>query len=121
MAVDDLGDQYHVALDKALMRYEMKISKSIASSRSCGRSRIVVKTLKLWPFQQAHQAGYDQPLVQLPCCGAQRGRRLDMPGRCSAGQKVLADLLFDLHWLKRSCVDCGILALDEPTTKILIQ
>lgn len=43
---------------------------------------------------------------------------LDMRGRCSAGQKVLACLVIRLALAESFCTDCGILALDEPTTNL---
>ncbi|XP_068723636.1 DNA repair protein RAD50.L-like [Montipora capricornis] len=41
---------------------------------------------------------------------------LDMRGRCSAGQKVLASLIIRLALAETFCLNCGILTLDEPTT-----
>ena len=43
---------------------------------------------------------------------------LDMRGRCSAGQKVLACLIIRLALAETFCLNCGILALDEPTTNL---
>lgn len=43
---------------------------------------------------------------------------LDMRGRCSAGQKVLASLVIRLALAETFCLNCGILALDEPTTNL---
>ena len=43
---------------------------------------------------------------------------LDMRGRCSAGQKVLASLVIRLALAETFCMHCGILALDEPTTNL---
>lgn len=43
---------------------------------------------------------------------------LDMRGRCSAGQKVLASLIIRLALAETFCLNCGILALDEPTTNL---
>lgn len=43
---------------------------------------------------------------------------LDMRGRCSSGQKVLACLVIRLALAESFCTDCGILALDEPTTNL---
>ena len=43
---------------------------------------------------------------------------LDMRGRCSAGQKVLASLIIRLALAESFCHHCGILALDEPTTNL---
>lgn len=41
-----------------------------------------------------------------------------MRGRCSAGQKVLACLVIRLALAEIFCINCGILALDEPTTNL---
>jgi hypothetical protein len=46
------------------------------------------------------------------------GVELDMRGRCSAGQKVLACLVIRLALAETFCLNCGILALDEPTTNL---
>src|SRR5438128_888827 len=43
---------------------------------------------------------------------------LDMRGRCSAGQKVLASLLIRLALADTFCTQCAVLALDEPTTNL---
>lgn len=43
---------------------------------------------------------------------------LEMRGRCSAGQKVLACLVIRLALAESFCLNCGILALDEPTTNL---
>lgn len=43
---------------------------------------------------------------------------LDMRGRCSAGQRVLCSLIIRLALADSFCVNCGVLALDEPTTNL---
>lgn len=43
---------------------------------------------------------------------------LDMRGRCSAGQKVLASIIIRLALAETFGLSCGILALDEPTTNL---
>jgi DNA repair protein RAD50 len=43
---------------------------------------------------------------------------MDMRGRCSAGQRVLASLLIRLALAQAFSVRCGVLALDEPTTNL---
>ena len=43
---------------------------------------------------------------------------LDMRGRCSAGQRVLAAVVIRLALAETFCLNCGILALDEPTTNL---
>lgn len=48
------------------------------------------------------------------CCGTE----LEMRGRCSAGQRVLACIVIRLALAETFCLNCGILALDEPTTNL---
>jgi DNA repair protein RAD50 len=43
---------------------------------------------------------------------------LDMRGRCSAGQKVLASIIIRLALAESFGTNCGLLALDEPTTNL---
>ncbi|KAE8216044.1 hypothetical protein CF327_g796 [Tilletia walkeri] len=43
---------------------------------------------------------------------------MDMRGRCSAGQKVLASIIIRLALSDSFSTNCGILALDEPTTNL---
>lgn len=43
---------------------------------------------------------------------------LEMRGRCSAGQKVLACLVIRMALAETFSTHCGILALDEPTTNL---
>ena len=46
------------------------------------------------------------------------GAELEMRGRCSAGQRVLASFIIRLSLAETFCSHCGILALDEPTTNL---
>ncbi|KAG5361683.1 DNA repair protein [Yarrowia sp. C11] len=43
---------------------------------------------------------------------------LDMRGRCSAGQKVLAAIIIRLALAECFGINCGMIALDEPTTNL---
>jgi DNA repair protein RAD50 len=43
---------------------------------------------------------------------------MDMRGRCSAGQKVLASIIIRLALAECFGVNCGLIALDEPTTNL---
>lgn len=43
---------------------------------------------------------------------------LEMKGRCSAGQRVLASLIIRIALAETFSANCGILALDEPTTNL---
>ena len=48
----------------------------------------------------------------------QDNQELDMKGRCSAGQRVLSSIIIRLSLAETFCQNCGILALDEPTTNL---
>ena len=43
---------------------------------------------------------------------------MDMRGRCSAGQKVLASIIIRLALAECFASNCGLIALDEPTTNL---
>jgi len=43
---------------------------------------------------------------------------MDMRGRCSAGQKVLASLVIRIALAQIFSTKCAVLALDEPTTNL---
>jgi len=48
-----------------------------------------------------------------------KGRvEMDMRGRCSAGQKMLASIIIRLALSDSFGQNCGILALDEPTNAL---
>lgn len=57
---------------------------------------------------------YNYRVVQAKSGGAE----IDMRGRCSAGQKVLASLIIRMALADTFSANCGILALDEPTTNL---
>jgi DNA repair protein RAD50 len=44
--------------------------------------------------------------------------QLDMRGRCSAGQRVLASIVIRLALAETFCLNCGCIALDEPTVNL---
>ncbi|KAF7009425.1 hypothetical protein CFC21_023963 [Triticum aestivum] len=132
MANKDL-ERYYAALDKALMRFHTMKMEEINK---------IIK--ELW--QQTYRGQYfffENPLHVLinlkyiDCISISSdsegagtrsysyrvvmqngGAELEMRGRCSAGQKVLASLIIRLALAETFCLNCGILALDEPTTNL---
>ena len=46
---------------------------------------------------------------------------MDMRGRCSAGQKMLASIIIRLALSDSFSQNCGILALDEPTNALDLE
>ncbi|KAK3154145.1 hypothetical protein QOZ80_2BG0186760 [Eleusine coracana subsp. coracana] len=117
MANKDL-DRYYNALDKALMRFHTMKMEEINK---------IIK--ELW--QQTYR-GQDIDCISINSDSEGAGTRsysyrvvmqtgdaeLEMRGRCSAGQKVLASLIIRLALAETFCLNCGILALDEPTTNL---
>ncbi|UKZ75547.1 hypothetical protein TrVFT333_003234 [Trichoderma virens FT-333] len=51
-------------------------------------------------------------------CMVKQDTEMDMRGRCSAGQKVLASIVIRLALAESFGVNCGLIALDEPTTNL---
>ncbi|KAL5781374.1 hypothetical protein ACOSP7_006403 [Xanthoceras sorbifolium] len=117
MANKDL-DRYYNALDKALMRFHSMKMEEI--------NKII---RELW--QQTYR-GQDIDYICIHSDSEGAGTRsysykvlmqtgdteLEMRGRCSAGQKVLASLIIRLALAETFCLNCGVLALDEPTTNL---
>ncbi|KAL2155200.1 hypothetical protein VTH82DRAFT_3876 [Thermothelomyces myriococcoides] len=121
-AIEDLG-RGTAALDHAIMRYHSLKMEEI--NRTIG---------ELW---QSTYQGTDIDTIQIRSdveagTGSGAGKRnynyrvsmvkgdteMDMRGRCSAGQKVLASIIIRLALAESFGVNCGLIALDEPTTNL---
>jgi len=115
MAARDL-ERYHKALEKALQTFH--------SNKMADINKIVKE---LWQKTYRNQ-DIDYIMIKSDADGLKsynyrvvmvcQGIELDMRGRCSAGQKVLACLIIRLALAETFCLNCGILALDEPTTNL---
>lgn len=121
VAAGDL-EKYYRALDRAIMTYHAYKMEEINK---------IVK--ELW---RNTYRGNDIDYIEIRSdedeAGVTRSRRtynyrvvmvksdtaLDMRGRCSAGQKVLASLIIRMALSEAFCLNCGVLALDEPTTNL---
>ncbi|CAI5734773.1 unnamed protein product [Hyaloperonospora brassicae] len=121
MAVADL-DRYFKALDESLLQYHAKkveeINTIIRTLWQITYKGQDIDTIELVSGQQEGVVSkaarsYDYRVVM-----KKAGTAIDMRGRCSAGQKVLAALVIRLALAETFCLNCGILALDEPTTNL---
>lgn len=122
MAVADL-DRYYKALDQSLLQYHSKkveeINTIIRSLWQITYKGHDIDTIELMSGSNNDTAAtkatrsYDYRVVM-----KKGGALIDMRGRCSAGQKVLAALVIRLALAETFCLNCGILALDEPTTNL---
>ncbi|KAH9820100.1 hypothetical protein DFH28DRAFT_1200782 [Melampsora americana] len=112
-------DKYAKALDHAIMKYH---------SHKMAEINDTIQTL----WQKTYQGtDIDKILIKSENENAKSNRsynyrvvmlkdqvEMDMRGRCSAGQKVLASIIIRLALAESFGTNCGILALDEPTTNL---
>ena len=121
--VEDL-EKYYKALDQALLQFHAlkieEINKRISelwrlTYKGGDIDKIEIKAEEK-RSESTRGRAYDYRLVMT------RGdTELDMRGRCSAGQKVLASLVIRLALAETFSVNCGVLTLDEPTTSIDVE
>jgi len=124
--------RYHAALDKALMKYHtQKLNQTNKTVRELWqrvyRGRDIDYVAIRSDTEEGEKDGADGKIAEIGratrsynyrvvmVCG---DAEMDMRGRCSAGQRVLASLIIRLALAESFCVNCGILALDEPTTNL---
>ncbi|KAF9115955.1 DNA repair protein rad50 [Mortierella sp. AM989] len=118
LALQDL-EKYAKALQSAIVEYHSmkmeEINKSIKELWTNTYRGTDIDTIEIRSDQEGLRANqsYNYRVVMI-----QRGRALDMRGRCSAGQKVLASIIIRLALAESFSLNCGILALDEPTTNL---
>ncbi|NXN09708.1 RAD50 protein, partial [Indicator maculatus] len=116
-------DLYYKALDKAIMTFHsMKMEEINKIIRDLWRSTYRGQDIEYVEIRSDadenvsasdKRRSYNYRVVMVKGDTA-----LDMRGRCSAGQKVLASLIIRLALAETFCLNCGILALDEPTTNL---
>ncbi|GLV43469.1 rad50 [Carabus blaptoides fortunei] len=85
--------------------------RSIYKGNDC--DYIEIKTDDISVLGSDKRKMYNYRVVQV-----KNGIELDMRGRCSAGQRVLASLIIRIALADTFSTNCGILALDEPTTNL---
>lgn len=120
-AIDKDIREYAVALNKCLMEFHREKMENINMIirelwrkiyRGNDIDYIEIKTEGNLTVESERRK-YDYRVVQ-----SKNGVEIDMRGRCSAGQKVLACLIIRLALAETFSSRFGILALDEPTTNL---
>ncbi|KAK7078560.1 hypothetical protein SK128_026094 [Halocaridina rubra] len=120
-SADDIN-KYYKALDTAIMRFHAEKMRNINDIiRSQWRitykgndiDYIEVKTDETFSVGADKRRTYQYRVVMV-----KGNTEMDMRGRCSAGQKVLASLIIRMALAETFSFNCGILALDEPTTNL---
>lgn len=117
-AINDLG-LYSGALDKAIMKFHtMKMEQINAIIDELWRKTYQgtdVDTVMIRSESETVRANksYNYRVVMV-----KQDTEMDMRGRCSAGQKVLAAIIVRLALAEVFGNNCGVIALDEPTTNL---
>lgn len=116
---DDI-DTYAKVLDSAIMRYHSlkmeDINRIIDELWKRTYSGTDIDTIKIRSDEVTSTArgkSYNYRVVMF-----KQDAELDMRGRCSAGQKVLASIIIRLALSETFGLNCGVIALDEPTTNL---
>uniref|UniRef100_A0A8C2ZBI7 RAD50 double strand break repair protein n=1 Tax=Cyclopterus lumpus TaxID=8103 RepID=A0A8C2ZBI7_CYCLU len=122
LVIKDL-DLYYKALDQTIMKFHSmkmgEINKIIRDLwRSTYRGQDIEYVEIRSDFDENASAGVKRRIYNYKVVMVKGDTPLDMRGRCSAGQKVLASLIIRLALAETFCLNCGILALDEPTTNL---
>ncbi|KYQ93083.1 DNA recombination/repair protein [Tieghemostelium lacteum] len=111
-------DKYFKALDKSLMKYHTlkmdEINKSIREIWQTTYKGNDIDTIEI----RSEETKTANKTVNYRVVMIKGEVELDMRGRCSAGQKVLACLVIRMALAENFCANCGILSLDEPTSHL---
>ncbi|XP_055855435.1 DNA repair protein RAD50 [Episyrphus balteatus] len=121
--IADLG-QYRLALEWALMKFHSeKMQKINSLIREYWRQiyrgndidyiQIQTDENKVSETSADRKRSYNYRVIQ-----SKNNSEIEMRGRCSAGQRVLACLIIRMALAETFSCNCGVLALDEPTTNL---
>ena len=118
-AVEDLG-RYGGALDKAIMKFHSlkmeEINRIIEELWKKTYQGTDVDTILIRADNETKTS--TNRSYNYRVCMVKQDAEMDMRGRCSAGQKVLACIIIRLALAECFGVNCGLIALDEPTTNL---
>ncbi|KAG7664165.1 RAD50 [[Candida] subhashii] len=120
MLVSNDIQNYSKALDNAIMKYHSlkmedinRILGELWSQTYKGSDISTIAIKSDVNLQAKGNRSYNYRVVMV-----KNASELDMRGRCSAGQKVLASILIRLALAECFGANCGMIALDEPTTNL---
>ncbi|OQD74502.1 hypothetical protein PENDEC_c010G06444 [Penicillium decumbens] len=117
-AVEDLA-RYGGALDKAIMRYHgLKMEEINSIIGELWQKTYRGTDVDMILIRSDNENAKGNRSYNYRVCMVKQGAEMDMRGRCSAGQKVLASIIIRLALAECFGVNCGLIALDEPTTNL---
>ncbi|XP_053702919.1 DNA repair protein RAD50 [Synchiropus splendidus] len=122
LVIKDL-DLYYKALDQTIMKFHsMKMDEINKIIRDLWRNTYRGQDIEYVEIRsdvdENSSAAVKRRVYNYRVVMVKGDTALDMRGRCSAGQKVLASLIIRLALAETFCLNCGILTLDEPTTNL---
>lgn len=125
VATKDL-DKYYKAVEKALAQYHAakmrNINERVAELwRATYRGQDIESIELRSDAEEAVGGSKDKKAFNYRVVMLKGDTELDMRGRCSAGQKVLASLVIRLALAETFSVQCGFMTLDEPTTNLDVE
>ncbi|OQO01993.1 hypothetical protein B0A48_12466 [Cryoendolithus antarcticus] len=116
--IEDLS-RYGGALDKAIMKYHsLKMEEINRIIDELWRKTYQGTDVDTILIKSENETAGARKSYNYRVCMIKSDAEMDMRGRCSAGQKVLASIIIRLALAECFGVNCGLIALDEPTTNL---
>ena len=117
-AIEDLA-QCGAAVDKAVMQFHsMKMAEVNRIAGELWQSTYQGTDIDTILIRSDNEGTTGKRSYNYRLCMVKQDTEMDMRGRCSAGQKVLASIIMRLALAESFGVNCGLIALDEPTTNL---
>ncbi|KAI2471364.1 hypothetical protein F4781DRAFT_420729 [Annulohypoxylon bovei var. microspora] len=117
-AIEDLG-KYGTALSNAIMRYHaIKMEEVNRIAGELWQSTYQGTDIDTILIKSDSEVTTGRSTYNYRVCMVKQDTEMDMRGRCSAGQKVLASIIIRLALAESFGIGCGLIALDEPTTNL---
>ncbi|KAI8965399.1 putative RAD50 protein [Daldinia sp. FL1419] len=117
-AIEDLG-KYGTALSNAIMRYHaLKMEEVNRIAGELWQSTYQGTDIDTILIKSDSEVTTGRSSYNYRVCMVKQDTEMDMRGRCSAGQKVLASIIIRLALAESFGIGCGLIALDEPTTNL---
>ncbi|KAI0881202.1 uncharacterized protein GGS22DRAFT_196992 [Annulohypoxylon maeteangense] len=117
-AIEDVG-MYGTALGNAIMRYHaMKMEEVNRIAGELWQSTYQGTDIDTILIKSDSEVTTGRSSYNYRVCMVKQDTEMDMRGRCSAGQKVLASIIIRLALAESFGIGCGLIALDEPTTNL---
>ncbi|XXH05525.1 hypothetical protein Hte_011955 [Hypoxylon texense] len=117
-AIDDLG-KYSDALNNAIMQYHaLKMEEVNRIAGELWQSTYQGTDIDTILVKSDAESATGRSQYNYRVCMVKQDTEMDMRGRCSAGQKVLASIIIRLALAESFGIGCGLIALDEPTTNL---